>query len=477
VKKKAIPELQLLDDDQMRFIHEKSLQILSTVGLRVESPVGLRYFSNMPGKNVDGDRVYIPAEIVDWALKSVPSNISLYSRTGDRVFSIGKDHHEKTIFGIGVTNTHYQDSETGDVVPFRRDHTPVSTRLGQSLSEFDTISTIGIPAELSPGVVDLFNTLDLFANSTKPLVLLLLHDSSIAKVFRLIEYLHPDLKKYPSFITYVNPVTPLILNDGTVQKMVHSIESGCPVAYSNYSMYGATTPAPMVGTISLLNAELLAGLVLSQLIKEGASMILGSLPASFDMTTMASPFTSESFLLNIACAEMMHYYGIPHCGTSGSGAGLDADLPASDWLWINHLTSSLGKVGLAPFVGGNFESLAFSPSMVVYSNQIIKQVRQFAAGIDLDNITTSMEEIKDAGPGGDFMTSEQTLNRMGDVKTSENIWQSMTIEKWESLGKPLASDQLRDHVCDIMKNLQQQDDAEDITVQGEKFISRLVTEE
>ena len=457
----------------MSFIHENSLKILSEVGIRVDSPLALKYFAKILGDKLDSKKVLLPPEIVKWALESAPSNISIYSRTGDEAFRIGTDHSGNTIYGIGVTNTHFQDFETDNVVAFQRQHSIISAQLGDFLSEFDVISTIGIPSEVSPELADLYNTLDLYANSRKPLVILLAHDETIASVYDLMGQLNSNLREKPSFITYVNPVTPLVMNDSTVQKMYHSIELGCPVIFSNYSMYGATTPAPPVGTLCLMNAELLAGLLLSQLMREGAPMILGSLPASFDMTTMASPFTNETFLLNLACAEMMDYYRLPHCGTSGSGAGWGADLPACDMQWINHLTGSLGKVGLAPFVGGNFESLAFSPAMVIHANQIIRQIREFRKGLDLGDFSKSFQEIITAGPGGNFLTSDQTLEKMGSFMTSEKIWQGMTVEKWENLGKPNASDQLRKYVREVMNNLGPPEDSNEIVAKGEKLIQRL----
>ena len=95
---------------------------------------------------------------------------------------------------------------------------------------------------------------------------------------------------------------------------------------------------------------------------------------------MGSSYTPTSYLLNLACAEMMSFYKIPHCGTSGSGNGWGADLSAAGDLWLNHLTSFIGKVGCAPFVGGNFDSMAFSPSTVILSNQIIGEAKKFAKG-------------------------------------------------------------------------------------------------
>jgi len=474
LKEHAIPEIKLLDEEQQSFIHQNSLQILSQTGVKVESVVARDLFAKAIGTGQDSERVFIPADLVEWAIQSAPSNLTLFDRNGKEAFRLGADYTGNTVFGIGVTNTHYQDYKTDRVLPFTREHMKISSRLGDALSEFDVVSTVGIPSDVTPEVADLYGTLDMYANTSKTLVILIMDDGSISSVFDLISHLNTNPYHNSSFITYVNPVTPLILNDGTVQKMIHSIELGYPVAFSNYSMYGATTPAPAVGTLSLMNAELLAGLVLSQLIREGAPMILGSLPASFDMTTMTSPFTPQTFLLNLACAEMMDHYGLPHCGTSGSGAGWGADLPAADMLWMNHLTSCLGKVGLAPFVGSNFESLAFSPAMAIHSNQIIRQVREFTRGIGLENFSESFSEIMKAGPGGNFLTSEQTLKEMESFKKPNNIWQGMTVEKWESEGTPKASERLKKYVEALMNSLEPPDDYDRIMDKGEKMIRKMI---
>lgn len=474
MKRKAIPGLKLLDEEQKSFVHQNSLRILSETGVKVESVMARELFAKTIGVSGDTETVFIPAELVEWAIDSAPSNLMLYDRNGKEAFRLGSDSNDNTIFGIGVTNTHYQDYRTDRPAPFTREHMRISSRLGNTLSEFDVVSTVGIPSDVSPAVADLYGTLDMYANTTKTLVILIMDDSSISSVFELLAQLSAHSSHHPPLMIYVNPVTPLILNDGTIRKMVHSIDHGYPVAFSNYSMYGATTPAPAVGTLSLMNAELLAGLVLSQLIKEGTPMILGSLPASFDMITMASPFTPQTFLLNLACAEMMDHYGLPHCGTSGSGAGWGADLPAADMLWMNHLTSCLGKVGLVPFVGSNFESLAFSPAMAIHSNQIIRQVREFMQGIGLGNFNPSFHEIMKAGPGGNFLTSEQTLKKMESYKKPDAIWQGLTVEQWESEGNPKASDRLKNYVEDLMNSLQPPDDCLQIMEKGEEIIRKLI---
>lgn len=222
--------------------------------------------------------------------------------------------------------------------------------------------------------------LEMVANTIKPMIILISDEKQFLPGLVLLERLVGNLSVKPFVIPYFNPVTPLIINQSTADNMLTSIEYGLPFIFSNYGMAGMSTPISSAGTLALLNAELLAGVVISQLVKPGTPIILGSLPAFFDMKTMVDFFDPQTLLLNLACAEMMAYYHIPHAGTSGSVNGWGADLIASEALMMNHLTSCLGKVGLAPFVGGSFGSKVFSPTTVVNANEVIEQSSHFTNG-------------------------------------------------------------------------------------------------
>jgi hypothetical protein len=176
--------------------------------------------------------------------------------------------------------------------------------------------------------------------------------------WRYLEHLHGDLAARPFVIPYFDPLTPLIINAGTADKMLVAIERGLPFIYSAYSMAGMSTPITPAGTLALMNAELLAGLVLSQLAQEGTPIILGILPAIFDMKTMVSFYDPQSLVMNLVCAEMMAHYRLPHCGTSGSGTGWGPDLLTAGMYWMNHVTSCIGKVGL---LSATCQALPFRP--------------------------------------------------------------------------------------------------------------------
>jgi trimethylamine--corrinoid protein Co-methyltransferase len=462
------PRLTVLQPEQVQRIHNDSLHILASVGVRVASPRARQAFARAagPAAAIEGDRVRIPGDLVARALEAAPGSVRMYNRRGDLAFELPGPAR----FGMGVTSLYYQDPETEQVTPFARQHMACLVRLGQALSSFDTISPLGVVQDVPAGVSDLHASLEMVANTIKPLVLLVSADEAFPAVLDLLEHLHGDLSARPFVMPYLNPITPLVINQGTSDKMFTCAERGLPFIYSNYGMAGASTPITPAGSLVLLNAELLAGLVLSQLIREGTSIVLGSLPAFFDMRGMGSFYDPHSYLIDLACAEMMAHYGLPHCGTSGSGMGWGGDLIAAGHQWFNHLISCMGKVGLAPFIGDSLGAKAYSPTVAVYANEVIAQARRFAAGIDLDGGAAIMEEITQTGPGGDFLTARSTLKHLRSAYYQSPIFANLTLEEWEARGRPRAGDLLRQHTARLLQEAQAPEDQEELLGHGRAFI-------
>lgn len=446
---KVLPRLQLLAPEQIHEIHRYSIQILEHTGIQVESKSALELFKKSGGARIKDHVVFLSGELINHAIDKTPSDITVFHKTGDPAFHLGVNQGNETYFGIGATNTWFQGIEEHQVELFTRQHMRFSTKLGDLLDNYSMISTLGVPSDVPVDKADLYAALDMYANTTKPLVLLISGEGKIHDVFDLLRALHGDITQKPFCIPYVNPITPLVLNASTTDKMIASIQHGLPLMYSNYGMYGGTTPVSEGGTLALLNAELLAGLVFSQLIREGSQLILGSLPAAFNMANMGSYYTPASYLMNLACSEMMDFYKVPHCGTSGSNNGRGADLIASGNLWLNHLSSCLGKIGCVPFVGGNFDSIAFSPTTVVLSNQIIGEARKFARGFDLDEEIIHLSEIARVGHGGNYFTSKQTLESLQELRNSDSMWSMMNLDAWHKLQMPTAKNTLIEHTQEL----------------------------
>lgn len=468
------PSLNLLKPDQIQQIHQHSLEILSTTGIRVDSPGALDQFAAHSCRIENNQQVYIEKELVQWALDAAPSAIDIFNRTGERQFTLGGPSQESTRFGVGVTNLHYQDPLTDRTCPFSIKHMETAVRLGNTLEQFDVISTPGIAQDLDPRNADLHASLSMVANTTKPLVLLISENSCFEPALDMIESLHGNLSEKPFVIPYFNPITPLVLNEGTAEKIMVTARRGLPFIYNNYGMSGATAPITPGGTLALLNAELLAGIVFAQIVREGTPIIAGSLPAGFDMKNMMSVYTPHTMLINLACAEMMDHYCIPHSGTSGSGPGWGPDLLAGGGFWLNHLTSTMGKVGLAPFVGGNFDSMAFSPAAVVYANEVIRQSRMFNQGFSIDPGVVNLEEINAMGSAGNYLAAPSTGQHFRAFRFENPIWPGYTLDQWQASQCPDAGKLLREYTHQMVETLVPPDDHAQLMEKGTQFIADFI---
>jgi len=466
------PRLSVMDPKQIKKVHEYSLQILSSIGLRVDSPEARKRFARAIGSQaVDGDRVRIPPDLVEWAIQAAPARIDVYDRNGSLAFRLP----DQARFGVGVTALYYQEPETDAVVPFTRKHMETCVRLGNDLPSFDAISTVGIVQDVAPQVSDLYATLEMAANTVKPLIILISDEKAFTAVLDLLEHLHGDLTRRPSIIPYFNPITPLVINKSTSDKMWIAIERGLPFIYANYGMAGASTPITPAGQLALMNAEVLAGLTLGQLIREGAPMILGNHPACFDMKGNEGYYDPKSYLVDLACAEMIAHYRLPYSGTSGSGMGWGADLIAGGHQWFNHLISCLGKKGLAPFVGDILGSQAFSPNVIVYANEVIQQARLFAEGFVIDDTNIGLEDIAQVGPGGNFLLSNLTLKFCRNARQFSHIFDNLPMDEWQARGRPRAQDLLKGYTRQLLDESMPPENHSELLAQGESFIKTLTT--
>jgi len=465
------PRLRMLTEEQINDIHEYTLKLLETTGVRVDSPSVVETLEKRVGSlMVDGKRVRIPRELVEWAIKAAPRQIQIYDRRGNPQFQIGGEE-DRTRFGIGVTALFYQEPETDTPVEFQRRHMQDMVRVGNKLQHYDMVSTIGICRDVPDYLTDLIGSLEHFANGVKPMVLLCSDEHKFEDVLQMFEHLHGDLGKKPFIIPYFNPVSPLVMNEGTIDKMKIAIKHGLPVIVSNYSLSGATTPITPAGTVAVLLAELLAGLVIGQLYKEGAPMFLGMLPVYLDMKTLLNFYDPQSILVSLACAEMMQHYGIPHCGTSGSGTGWGMDLLAAETYWMNTLMMTLTKGGIAPFVGDTLGSKAVSPLTFIYCHEIIDQALRFADGFQLDDANVGLNEIDNIGPGKGFVSAPTTLKKYKNGYYVSPIFPRWSMEKWLDAGQPHAQTLLRDYALEFLNDLPAPEDHEELMRKGEEFIS------
>ena len=80
-------------------------------------------------------------------------------------------------------------------------------------------------------------------------------------------------------------VSPLRYAPDTVAVLIELVRQNAPVAISSAPQTGATSPAALAGTLVQLNAEELSGIVLCNLVRPGARILMGYVPLVSDLRT------------------------------------------------------------------------------------------------------------------------------------------------------------------------------------------------
>lgn len=463
------PRIQVLDGAQTDGIHQDVLRILDQIGIRVTSDKARRLFQRAGAVCRDGDIVHLPPALVEDSLKSAPPSVDIHDRRGAL-----KMHLPSTArFGPGVTCLYFQDPKTNALIPFGRREIAASVRLGRALDQFDFMSTPGVLQDAClADKADVYTALEMIANTDKPLVLLVSRAEALAPVLDLLTELHGDLAEKPFALPLLTPITPLVIDAETCSRMFTAIAYGLPVVYVNYGMAGVNAPITPYGTLAQLMAEIVAGISLSQVIKRGTPIIAGCLGAYMDMRTTVNFYDPVSYLLNLACAEMMAFYRIPHYGNSGNAVGWGADLISAGHQWFNHITACLGTSGMAAFVGTVLTSKVFSPGVVVYADEVIAQARRFAAGFNVDESALLLHELSLTGPGGNFLSSDMTLRRFREAYFQSAVFPRISMEDWLAQGQPAAEERLRQYTAQVLQTAKPPEDHDDLMERGEAFLNR-----
>ncbi len=166
-------------------------------------------------------------------------------------------------------------------------------------------------------------------NTTKHVMAGLTELGQLDNVIRMGEIIaggEEELRENPvlSFITCVTK-SPLQLVDDTTQKLIEIVRRGLPVVISTSPAGGATAPIQESGAVIQLNAEILSGITLVQLVKEGAAVLYGSVPVRARMDNLHNTYGVPEFNhYNVDGAQMARFYKIP-CYSSAGVA--DATIP------------------------------------------------------------------------------------------------------------------------------------------------------
>ncbi|MDA8410250.1 MAG: trimethylamine methyltransferase family protein [Treponema sp.] len=449
----ALPTLAMMSHHQCESIHHAALEILRRTGVRVFHQGALALLRETDAVISDGNLVRMPPALVEWALAQAPSRIALCKRgTSEVAASLeGKNVH----FGTGSDCPNYLDPRSGERRRFTVPDLIDCIHLVDATPELDFCMSMGIPSELETSNAYRRQFALMLEHTTKPQVVVCDGGPDIAAITAMAAAAAGGIEKLrlnPTFALYSEPSTPLRHSETATDKLLFMAENRLPVMHSPAPMMGGTAPATMAGGLAIGTAEALSGLVMHQLKHRGAPFIFGSGLHHIDMRTMISVYGAPEFqLARVGVMEMGRYYGLPTWGYAGHSDSCVMDEQAASDATFSILVALLAGTNLAHDVGYLEAGMTASPEMMIFSAETITMMRRFMDGFKFDAESIALEVIDQVGPGGDFLTSDSTLEHFRDFWQPE-LFDRRRLADWEADGSRRMGARLRDKTISVMES-------------------------
>jgi trimethylamine--corrinoid protein Co-methyltransferase len=445
------PQYRLLTDQQIQEIHRASLEVLETVGVRVPHDEALQLLRDVGCRIKDGNIALFPNWLVEEAVRSAPSRITIYDRLGNEAMRL---EGRNIYFGMGTDLINTVDLETGETRPSLLVDVVNAARVADACPDVDFIASFALPHDVPTNTMYVRCVKAMIENSTKPIFNTAAGKEDLAVIIEMLAAVRggeEPLRNKPYLIHYSEPTAPLSHSFGAINKLFLCAEKGIPICYTPGDIMGGSCPVTLAGGIVQANAEGLSSIVLHQLKAKGAPIISGFAAVPMDMRTTTFSYGAPDFrLTNSAFSDLYHYYQIPMWSTVGTDAhGLDEQAAMEHA--FGTLMAAFDGANLIHDIGYLGQGLLGSPASIVMCDEIVSYVKRVVRGFDLSREKMALDVIRKVGPGGDYLAERHTVNHF---KTE--LWQPRHLnrdnpETWEQKGSLSYGQRVTQKARDILK--------------------------
>ena len=428
--------LRGVSDDELEAIHLASLRVLSETGVDFLDDTSRRQLADA-GCAVDGDRVRFDPELVQQLVATAPAEFTLHAPNPERDLHIGGD----VITYTSVASPPFVTGLGRDRRDGNRDDYRDLLKLGQVLNAVHTVAGYPVePMDLHPSVRHLHATHDMLTLSDKvPFVYSLSRQRNLdaiemTRIARGVD--DTTLQGQPSLYSVINASTPLRYD--TV--MLHGIQemsarNQC-IVITPFTLAGAMAPVTVAGALVLQNAEALAGIAYTQVVRPGAPVIYGGFTSNVDMRSGAPAFgTPEYWQACLVGGQLARRYNVPY-RSSNVNASNSVDSQSATESTIAVWGAVMGGVNLLLHGAGWLEGgLLTSFEKMVIDADLLNMVTAMLQPVTIDDAALAVEAIAEVGPAGHFFGTQHTQDRYETEPFQPMVSSWANFEMWDEAGR------------------------------------------
>lgn len=322
------PMLTLFTDEQVERIIDQALDVLTTVGVRVENAETRTLLADA-GVRVEDERAFPRPEAIHAALATAPSEVRLFDRDGGGEIVVGG---REVCFVPGSTALHVLDRET------RRQRRPTTgdlvdlARVTEALKHLRMQSTAAVPADVPDALGDSYRLCVALGHSKKPIVTGTFRADSFAVMKDMLVAVRGDaarLREKPLAVFDCCVTSPLSWSELSCRALLDCARAGIPAELISVPMGGATAPVTVREMVVQHCAESLSGLLIHQLARPGAPVIYGGASVGFDMRHGTPRMSAvEAMMTDVGYAQVGRRLGLATHAYMGLADAKTADYQA-----------------------------------------------------------------------------------------------------------------------------------------------------
>jgi trimethylamine--corrinoid protein Co-methyltransferase len=285
-----------------------------------------------------------------------------------------------------------------------------------------------------------------------------------------------QLASEPAFIGLINTLSPLRFSEEMLAALMIYAAARQPVIVAAATMAGSTGPVMLPAMLVQQNAEILAGIALTQLIAPGTPAIYGSTSTNMDMRTGAMAIGSPELSLVIgATAQMARHYGLP-CRSGGALSDSHSpDARAGYESSFSLLTAFNSGIDLILHSGGILSSfLVFSREKLVLDDDLCGMARRFSDGLSVNEETLGLASITNVAEAGNYLKDPMTIARCRTEFWKPATYSRDSVQNWIAVGRPDAAEQAAERAEQLLASYEPPDIDQGIEKRLEEHLAEMV---
>jgi len=468
-----------LSEQEVQKLHSAALDILNTIGLKVDSEKVRKMLAEAGAKvNHETMMVHFTPNLVDESIKKAPQRVIYGARNPkyDLVLEPGGD----TFCRPGIGAEGYIDLETG-----KYRHVQLSDVKDWAIlvDALENISYYGGPYPSEPPLDEGgdVRVMRILLENTEKHIGAYSGKNAMKYMKYLIELSvavmgsKEELKKRPIFCIYNPALSPLQYEEYSTDILLLLGKYGIPVELSSMAIAGGTAPVTVAGTLLLSYAEILAGIVIAEIANPGAPIVYRPEPVVMDMSSgVGLQAAVENAMMAAAGAQLMREtYGIP---TNMMGQVTDSLITDGQSMIERVFNTLLPALAGANIVkgGGYIENVyTADPVQLVIDDEIVGMTKRILRGFEINDDTMGLDALARVGPGGNFLSDEHTLKYFKTEYYRPRIFNRGTREIWQSKGGKDLNENARERAKTILREHKPVPLANDVVKELDSIIKRL----